>query len=148
MRNYYFSTKKSILDKNKEHIWRLLKDSFWSKNVPIEYIERFIKYSLCFGVHEKSSNQLIGFGRIISDYTTYAYICDTIIDPKHRGKGIGKALVTQMMSHPDLQGLKTWMLRTTEEARKIYESKGFKVADHPETQMEINDLDIYSKPTF
>ena len=52
------------------------------------------------------------------------------------------------MSHPELQGLKTWSLRTTEEARKLYQNYGFTIADQPETQMEINDLEIYSRPTF
>src|SRR5205085_2859723 len=117
-------------------------------NIPIEYVSRFIKFSLCFGAYIKSTNQLIGFGRVISDYTTYAYICDVIIDVDYRNLGLGKALVKNMMAHPELQGLKTWMLRTTEEARKIYENNGFKCADHPETQLEINDLDIYTSPDF
>lgn len=53
-----------------------------------------------------------------------------------------------MMLHPDLQGLKTWSLRTTEEARKIYLKNGFKIATYPETQLEINNLDIYSDVNF
>ena len=143
---YYISTEKLLL--NKEKIWRLLSDCFWSKNIPIEYVSRFIKFSLCFGVYQKSDNDLIGFGRVISDYTTYAYICDIVIDVLHRKKGIGSQLIKEMMSHPDLQGLKTWSLRTSEEARKIYLKNGFQIANHPETQLEINVLDIYTHPDF
>jgi ribosomal protein S18 acetylase RimI-like enzyme len=146
MNNYYISTNKSLLDKEK--ICSLLSECFWSKKIPIEYVDRFIKHSLCFGIYQKNNNQLVGFGRVISDYTSYAYVCDIIIDSLHRRKGLGNALVKEMISHPELQGLKTWSLRTTDEARKIYEKQGFKLADHPETQLEINDLEIYSYPHF
>lgn len=146
MTDYYISTDKSLLDKEK--IWSLLRDCFWSKNIPVEYVERFIKFSLCFGIYQKNDNKLVGFGRVISDYTTYAYVCDIIIDPPHRKKGLGNQLVKEMMTHPELQGLKTWALRTTEEARKIYQKNRFSIADHPETQLEVNDLDIYCRPNF
>ena len=144
--NYYISTDNTLL--NKEKIFSLLRECFWSKNIPIEYVNRFIKYSLCFGVYKKNDNQLVGFGRVISDYTTYAYVCDIIIDPFHRKNGLGNALVKEIMSHPELQGLKTWALKTTDEARKIYEKNGFKITDSPETQLEINDLEIYSCSRF
>ena len=146
MTDYYISTDKTLLDK--ERICALLRDCFWSKNIPIDYVERFTKYSLCFGVYQKGDNKLVGFGRVISDYTTYAYVCDIIIDPLHRKNGLGNQLVKAMMTHPELQGLKTWSLRTTEEARKIYLKNGFSVADHPETQLEVNDLDIYCRSNF
>jgi ribosomal protein S18 acetylase RimI-like enzyme len=148
MMDYYFTTTKSQLHKDQEKIWQLLKNCFWSKNIPLAYVARFIDYSLCFGAYEGSSNFLIGFGRVISDYTTYAYVCDIVITEEYRTRGVGNALINQIMSHPELQGLKTWSLRTTEEARKLYENYGFKIADQSETQMEINDLEIYLRPTF
>lgn len=148
MADYYFTTEKELLQKDQEKIWQLLKNCFWSKNIPLAYVARFINYSLCFGIYEENSNLLMGFGRVISDYTTYAYVCDIVIAEEYRTCGIGNALINQIMSHPELQGLKTWSLRTTEEARKLYQNYGFKIADQPETQLEINDLEIYSRPTF
>jgi ribosomal protein S18 acetylase RimI-like enzyme len=144
--DYYISSDKSLLDSEK--ICSLLQKCFWSKNIPIEYVDRFIKYSLCFGVYNRNDNQLIGFGRVISDFTTYAYVCDIIIETLHRRKGLGNFLIKKMMSHPELQGLKTWSLRTTDEARKIYEKNGFMLSINQENQLEINDLEIYSKPNF
>jgi GNAT superfamily N-acetyltransferase len=145
MTEYYISTDKSLLDHKK--ICYLLSGCFWSKNIPIEYVSRFIQYSLCFGVYQ-NDNVLIGFGRVISDYTTYAYICDVVIDPNHRKKGLGSKLINSIMSHNDLRGLKTWSLRTTKEAKKIYLRKEFQKTDHPDTQLEINNLDIYTSPDF
>ena len=146
MSDYYISTDKSLLDKEK--ICALLKDCFWSKNIPIGYVERFLKFSLCFGVYQKKNNNLVGFGRVISDFTTYAYVCDVVIDSPHRKKGIGNNLIKEMMAHPDLQGLKTWALRTTDDAKNIYLKHGFQVMSHPETLLEIDDLEIYSHPHF
>ena len=74
---YYVSSDISNLDI--QRIWNWLKDCFWSKNIPVEYIDRFIQHSLCFGVYKKNENQQVGFGRVITDYTTYAYICDIVI---------------------------------------------------------------------
>lgn len=142
MSDCYISTDHSLLDINK--IWLLLKDCFWSKNIPIEYVEKFVKHSLCFGVYEKNNNQLIGFARVITDYTTYAYICDVVIDEQYRKQGLGSQLIRAIMQHQDLNNLKTWSLRTTEESRIIYERSGFKIANTPNTLLEIDNLDIYS----
>ena len=146
MKNYFISTNKSLLNEHK--IWSLLKECFWSKSIPIEYVTRFIDHSLCFGIYQNTDKELVGFGRVITDYTTYAYICDIIIDSRHRKKGLGSTLVKSIINYPELQGLKTWSLRTTTEAKKIYEKCGFKVANHPDTQFEINNLEIYCHPTF
>ncbi len=146
MKGYSISTSKFLLDAEK--IQRLLKNCFWSENVPVEYVKRFIKHSLCFGVYQKNPHELVGFGRVITDYTTFAYIGDIVIDPRHRGKGLGTALVSRIMHHPELRGLKTWSLRTTEEAKAIYESNGFKPAEETHTILEIEDLQIYNRTNF
>ena len=144
--DYYISADKCLL--NEKKICLLLQECFWSENIPIEYVHRFIKYSLCFGVYQINDHRLVGFGRVISDYTTYAYVCDVIIEKLHRKKGLGSLLIKKIMSHPELQGLKTWALKTTQEAKKIYEKYGFKLASYQENQLEINDLQIYSNKMF
>lgn len=143
---YYISTDNHLLDVHKIHT--LLKDCFWCKNIPVSYIQRFIQYSLCFGVYQKNNHTLVGFARVISDFTTYAYVADVIIDPVHRRLGLGKRLMRTILSHPELQGLKTWSLRSTNEARAIYEAEGFCMAAEPATLLEREDLEIYSKSEF
>lgn len=144
--DYYISTDSNQLDINK--IWLLLKNCFWSKNIPIEYIKRFVKFSLCFGLYQKKDNQLVGFARVISDYTTYAYICDVVIDQSFRNNGLGTYLIKYILSHKDLAGLKTWTLRTSEDARSIYSKLGFTIIDNYKTQLEINNLNIYCDSNF
>lgn len=146
MKDYFISTDNSLFDIKKIHL--LLKDCFWSKDIPIEYINRFLRFSLCFGIYKTEKNQLVGFGRVVTDYTTYAYICDVIIDPQHRNHGLATLLIKEMLEHPDLQGLKTWSLRSTNEAKNIYKNFGFKLAYDAGTLLEIDNINIYSLPTF
>lgn len=143
---YYVSTDVNLL--NRDVVWRLLKDQFWCKDLPIEYVDRFFKHSLCFGVYKKSDNMQVGFLRVISDLTTYAYICDVVVDPLHRRKGLGTQLFDAALQHPDLQGLKAWSLRATPEARPLYESRGFSAAENPSTILERENLAIYTDPNF
>jgi ribosomal protein S18 acetylase RimI-like enzyme len=145
IKDYIISTDKQLLDIQK--IWLLLKDCFWSKNIPIEYIARFVQHSLCFGVYSLDKQQ-VGFGRVITDYTTYAYVCDVIIESNHRRKGLASALIQTMLNHPDLQGLKTWSLVSTGEAKKIYKDNGFLPVSNACEALEITNLQIYSEPEF
>lgn len=138
---YYISTDNSLL--NTKTIWVLLKDKFWTKDIPIKNIERFIKYSLCFGAYNRNTNEQVGFARVISDYTSYAYICDVVVDSAHQRQGIGTLLINNIFRYKELQGLKTWSLRTTKEACNISKAKGFKIASEPNTILEIDDLNFY-----
>lgn len=142
MYGYYISSDHRKL--NVERVWSLLKDCFWSKNIPIAHVEKFIRHSLCFGAYQVEGDQLVGFGRVISDFTTYAYVCDVVVEEAHRHQGLATGMLDAMFSHVSLQNLKTWSLKTTDEARHIYQKKGFAVVAPAESQLEIDRLDIYS----
>lgn len=88
----------------------LSEESYWAKNIPIEIVKQSIENSLCFGVFHE--NMQIGFARIISDYTTFAYLADVFILPDFRGKGLSKWLLDVISEHPNLQNLRRWMLMT------------------------------------
>ena len=77
----------------------------------------------------------IGFGRVISDFSTFAYIADVYVLDQHRGHGLGKHLVTCITQHAQLQGLKRWLL-VTADAHGLYEPYGFSPLTSPERFME------------
>ncbi len=101
----------------------LSKASYWAKNIPREVVEKSIGNSLCFGVYCKDETQ-VGFARLITDKATFAYLADVFILEQHRGKGLSKWLIEVIQSHPELQGLRRWMLGTRD-AHGLYEQFGW-----------------------
>jgi len=120
-----------------------LAQSYWAKSIPKALVERTIQNSLCWGVYHASGQ--VGFARVITDKATFAYLCDVFVLPQHRGQGLSKALVALIKAHPDLQGLRRWML-VTADAQSLYEPFGFTVVSHPERHMEIHRPGIYDSP--
>lgn len=127
-----------------EVIHGFISQSYWAKAIPKPLVERMVQHSLCFGAYYHGAQ--VGFARIISDYTTFAYLADVFVLPEHRGKGLSKALVATIVAHPDLQGLRRWMLVTLD-AQGLYEQFGFKPVATPERHMEIHLQGMYEKMT-
>lgn len=130
--DYFISTDKSLLDRDMIHIF-LSQRSYWAKGRERKKVERAIEHSLCFGVYNENSQ--VGFARVVSDLTTFAWLCDVFILEEERGKGLGKWLVESILTHPELQGLKTFML-ATRDAHGLYRSYGdFEPLSEPEKWM-------------
>lgn len=127
-------------DLDVETIHNFLRESYWAKGIPRVIVEKSIKNSLCFGLYHSSKQ--IGFGRVISDQATFAYLADVFVVPTYRGRGLGKWLVSCVLAHPKLQGLRRWLLATLD-AHALYEQNGFVGLRNPEWFMEINDRNIY-----
>jgi GNAT superfamily N-acetyltransferase len=138
--DYCISTDKSRLDIHIIH--NFLKASYWAAGIPLETVEHSIAGSLCFGVYHASEQ--IGFARVISDLATFAYLADVFILEAYRGQGLSKWLLETMMSHPDLHGLRRWML-ATRDAHELYRKFGFETVKSPDRWMEIHHPEIYSK---
>ena len=117
-----------------EAIYKFLsEDSYWANNRTREQTETAIKNSLPFGVY-KGENQ-IGFARVVTDYATFAYLGDVYILEEFRGKGLSKWLMETIFNHPELQGLRRWVL-ATKDAHTLYEKFGFHALVHPDRWME------------
>lgn len=132
------STDKSLL--RIETIHSVLNESYWAKNIPVEILKRSIENSMCFGVYIEKEQ--IGFCRVITDKATFAYLADVFITENHKGKGYSKLLIKEVMAHPDLQGLRKFLLGTAD-AHGLYRQFGFKELAKPERMMEITFKDIY-----
>ncbi len=106
---YTISTDRSML--NLPWIYDFLaNDAYWSRGIPLDVFEKSVANSLCFGLYDKDDQ--IGFSRVISDFSTFAYLADVFVAPEYRGQGLGKWLVECILNHPELQGLRRWMLAT------------------------------------
>jgi GNAT superfamily N-acetyltransferase len=123
-------------------VHRELDQSYWAKNIPFETVKKAAENSICFNVF--SGNEQIAFARVITDRSTFAYLCDVIVTESHRGKGIGKSLMAFIMKYPDLQGLRRFTLGT-KDAHGLYAQFGFTAPAFPDRMMEINVRDIYQR---
>lgn len=138
---YLLSTDKNLLQIDTIHAF-LSDKSYWAKDVPKDIVEKSLINSLCFGVYFNDIQ--VGFARVISDYATFAYLCDVFIIDEYRGKGLSKWLMEKIMQHPDLQNLRRFTLGTRD-AHELYRKFGFREPDNACNNMEIRESDIYTK---
>lgn len=126
--HFRISTNKSQLDIAVISNW-LTKESYWATNRSLETIKLSIENSLCFGVYDKQKQ--IGFARIVTDYATFAWLCDVFILNEYKGKGLGKWLVETITTQPILKNLRLFIL-ATRDAHGLYERYGgFKPLEEP-----------------
>ena len=100
----------------------LLRATYWAQTMPRDTLARAIEHSLCFGVLHGET--LVGLARVITDRATFAYLTDVVIASSMRGQGLGRRLMTEIVRHPDLQGLRRFAL-VTGDATRLYEDFGF-----------------------
>jgi GNAT superfamily N-acetyltransferase len=142
-------------------------ESYWAKGVPLEVLRKGIENSLCFGVYAQAgarggagasggaearaggagaaAEEQVAFCRVITDLATFGWLSDVFVCPEYRGKGVSKALMDVVMSHPDLQGFRRFLLGTRD-AHELYARYGFKGLAKPEIYMEIWEPGVYLKP--
>jgi GNAT superfamily N-acetyltransferase len=138
---YTISTETDRQDAKAIHSY--LTRSYWAEGIPLHTVARAINHSLCFGLFDPAGQQ-VGLVRVVTDYTTYAYLCDVFVLEEHRGRGLSKWLMECVMSYPDLQGLRRWFL-ATKDAHGLYSQFGFQPITSPERFMQIANPDIYKR---
>lgn len=106
-------------------IMRLLKMTYWADKRSVEQVRKSVANSSCYGIYLDDEKKLIGFARVISDYATTYYLCDVIIDPEYRHRGLGSALVSHIETLPEFEGLRGMLI--TRDAHSLYEKYGYKV---------------------
>lgn len=137
---YVLSTDPSRLDVTAVHGW-LSNDSYWARNISRTTVERAIANSLNFGLYAPDGRQA-GFCRVVTDRATFAWLCDVFVLPEHRGLGLSKWLVRQMLAHPDLQNLRRHLLATFD-AHTLYQRFGYEPLDRPDRWLEIKHPNPY-----
>ena len=129
--NFTISTDFDRLDI--DTICDFLKRAYWANTRPRERTERALQNSLVFGLYE--GDRQIGLGRVVSDYSVFAYLCDVFIHEDYRAHGLGKWLIQTIMAHPDLKDVRRWVL-VTNDAHGLYQQFGFASIADPEHWMQ------------
>jgi GNAT superfamily N-acetyltransferase len=137
---FTISTDPDRLDRPLVH--GFLSGSYWAKGIPRETVDRSIAGALCFGLYE--DGRQVGFARVITDKATFAYLADVFVLESHRGRGLAAWLMETILAHPELQGLRRWML-VTRDAHPLYRKVGFTDLANPARVMEKVDAKVYER---
>ncbi len=112
-----------------------LDTTYWAQGRPESVVRRSIEGSIAFGVYD--GDDQVGFARTVTDRATFAWVCDVFIKDSHQGRGLGMWLMRCVLAHPELQGLRRWLLGSTN-ARGLYARLGFTPLPAPERFMQID----------
>ena len=118
---YTISTDRSRLDLEAIHRW-LANDAYWALGRDRAVNDRAWANSMPFAAYR--DGELAGFARVVTDHTTFAWLADVFVVPGHRGRGVGKLLVSSILEHPELRPMKRWLLATAD-AHELYRRYGF-----------------------
>jgi GNAT superfamily N-acetyltransferase len=141
---YTISTDNNRLDIHTIHDF-VANQSYWARGRSIETMQRALDNSLNFGLYKQ--NLQIGFARVVTDYATFAWIADVFVLPDYRGRGFSKWLMEVILSHPELQAFRRWVL-ATKDAHTLYARFGFIPLHRPERWMERPDPNMQESPDY
>jgi GNAT superfamily N-acetyltransferase len=136
--SYEIDTDRARLDLAMIHDF--LARSHWAKGIPLDVLKKAIDHSLPFGVYRDGTQ--IGFARVVTDRATFAYLADVFIVPEERSAGVGRRLIDTILAHPELKGMRRWLLGTRD-AQKLYRRCGFTEPPPPFAFLEKLEAGIY-----
>jgi predicted GNAT family acetyltransferase len=113
-----------------------LTDSYWANGITLAVVEQSLAHSLQVSIWHQ--DQQVAMAKVISDYTTFAYVNDVYVLAGHRGRGLAKAMIAALKAHPQLQTIQRWAL-FTKDAQALYEQFGWRQYPHPDRLMVIDD---------
>jgi GNAT superfamily N-acetyltransferase len=129
---YWASDERALIDLGRVHAW-ISGESYWAEGRPRDAMARAIENSLVLGLYSAEGTQ-VGFARFVTDYATFAWLCDVFVDAAHRGRGLGTFLVDTAVGHPDVRGVR--QILATEAGRSLYDRFGYRPLGQPERWME------------
>jgi len=118
---------------NMNTVYDFLSRSYWANTRPRERTDQAFANSLVFGLYE--GNRQVGLGRVVTDFSIVAYLCDVFIDEEYRGQGLGKWLVQSILEYPSLNHIRRWLLSTSD-AHGLYQQFGFEQLPEVEKWMQ------------
>ena len=139
--DYRLSTDVSLFDIDAIHAF-LSGEAYWSRGVPRDVVERALANSVAVGAF--AGDRQVGLVRAVTDKATFAWVCDVYVLEAHRGRGLAKRMMSALRAHPEMQGLRRWVL-ATRDAHELYRRLGFTELPKPERWMVVEDPEVYAR---
>ncbi len=131
LEGFLISTDKTKLDL--DLICNFLQSAYWANQRSRDTILKSLEHSLCFGLYQQEKQ--IGLARVITDFATFAYLCDVFVLEDYQGRGLGKFLMQTVLEYPQLMHLRRFIL-ATRDAHGLYSQFGFEGLKAPDRWME------------
>lgn len=131
---YEIDSEFARMDIDRVHQW-LSNDAFWALGRTRETVETAARNSVNLGVFTADGTQ-VAYARVVTDYSTFAWLCDVYVDRDHRGRGLGTGLAETVVAKFRPMGLKR-MLLSTLDAHGVYARVGFVPLSDPEKLMVL-----------
>lgn len=116
-----------------EAVYGFISQSYWGRERSREVQRRAMENAICFGVFKDGVQ--VAFARVVTDKAVFAYLADVFVLPDFRGRGLSKWIMEAVDAHPDLQGLRRFLL-ATRDAQGLYAKYGFRPLADPSVYME------------
>jgi len=140
MQRYEITSDKSRMSVKAAHAF--LSQAYWSTGVALATVQKAFDNSLCIAA--LAGGEQVGFARVVTDRATFAYLADVYVLVEHRGNGLAKRMVQAIQQHPELQGLRRFML-ATRDAHSLYAQFGFTPLSSPDRFMELHNPNVYAQ---
>jgi len=135
---YVLSKDPALVDRAQVHAW-LSGDAYWALGRTREVMDRAVAGSELWGAYAVGAQ--VAVLRVVTDGALFAWLCDVYVDPAHRGRGVGSALVAAAVADLEGRGVRR-MLLATRDAHEVYAAHGFTPLADPGMWMERDRRDL------
>ncbi|MCE9559016.1 MAG: GNAT family N-acetyltransferase [Armatimonadetes bacterium] len=118
-----------------QRVYGWLSETYWSPRIRRDVLEKAFANSLVAGAFLADSGEQVAVVRAVTDWATFAWLCDVYVVEEHRGRGLASRLISLLEDHPDLQTLRRWTL-ATRDAQPVYEKLGYQRAEEGRFMMK------------
>lgn len=109
-----------------DQFWKLFQTTGWNENYqlsPDELLQALRSSWYLLGAYD--GEQLVGFGRLVSDGVVHAMIYELIVLPEYQGRGIGGKILERLIEKCRETGVRDIQLFCAKGKRSFYEKRGF-----------------------
>ncbi|OZB88485.1 MAG: GNAT family N-acetyltransferase [Microbacterium sp. 14-71-5] len=133
---YEFSADPARLDRARVHDL-LVSHAYWAAGRSRAIQDSAIDASRNYGVYHASSQRQVAYARVVTDGVTFGWLADVVVEPEHRGRGLGRLLVSGILTDLEPLGLKRVLLKASPAGRALYAALGWTSVDDPDDWMEL-----------
>lgn len=124
-----FEVVTALTSEQKDELYKLFSTEWWTRSRSYDDLSQILANSLSIALVERSSQKLVAYSRVVTDYSQFTFIFDVIVDPLYRKKKLGTFLIEAIFSHPKLKDVEKFELRCLPELVPFYRKCGFRLPE-------------------